>query len=127
MGRRFWLGIFILVLFLLMGLGAAWGMKKIHFPGETALAQAADQAMAGDLSAAGASAMEAYDRWVKTRDLTASLADHAPMDDVEKLFAEMQVYADTGETPHFIACCRQLRVMLRAMYDAHSPSLWNFL
>ena len=50
-----------------------------------------------------------------------------PMDDVDTLFAEMQVYAQAEEIPHFAACCGQLSRLVLAMAQAHSPTWWNFL
>ena len=53
------------------------------------------------------------------------------MDDVEQLFAEMEIYAKTEEKPHFAACCRQLGVMLRSKTvhsSCHSSrKIWSFL
>ena len=127
MERRFILGITILVLVLALTIGTAIGMKAIHAPGEAAMAQAARLALAGDMDRAIPLAREAYTRWQKFRGITAAFADHNPMDDTERLFREMLVYAEAGEEPHFAACCQQLSAMLRAMYETHGFSLKNIL
>jgi hypothetical protein len=49
------------------------------------------------------------------------------MDDTERLFREMLVYAQAGEATHFAACCEQLSAMLRAIYETHAFSLKNIL
>ena len=59
--------------------------------------------------------------------ITAAFADHNPMDDTERLFREMLVYAETGEDPHFAACCSELSAMLKATYETHGFSLKNIL
>ena len=127
MERRFLLGLAILLLVLVFAIGTGVGMKAIHAPGEAALTQAAQYALAGNMEQAVPLAREAYDRWQKYRGITAAFADHNPMDDTERLFREMLVYAETGEDPHFAACCSQLSAMLKATYETHGFSLKNIL
>ena len=127
MERRFLLGLAILLLVLSFAIGTAIGMKAIHAPGEVALTQAAQYALAGNMDQAIPLAQEAYHRWQKYQDLTAMFADHSPMDDTERLFREMLVYAQAEEAPHFAACCTQLSAMLKATYETHSFSLKNIL
>ena len=127
MERRFILGLVILVLVLSFAIGTAIGMKAIHAPAEAALSQAAALALADDMEQAVPLAREAYDRWLKYRSVTAAFADHSPMDDTERLFREMLVYAQADEVPHFAACCQQLSAMLQAIYETHGFSLKNIL
>lgn len=127
MERRFILGLCLLILVLTVAIGTAIGMKAIHAPGEAALAKAADLALAGNMEQAVSLAEDTYSRWHKYRSITSAFADHSPMDDTERLFREMLVYAEAGEAPHFAACCSQLSAMLRAMYETHGFSLKNIL
>ena len=127
MEKRFYLGLVILLVLLGLGIGAAAGMRAIHGPVEDLLDRAAALAQADDLESALPLASQAYLCWQKNHSITASLADHSPMDDTDTLFQEMLVYGQTGELPHFIACCRQLTVMVEAMYDAHAFSVRNLL
>ena len=127
MERRFLLGLTILILVLGFAMGAAVGMKAIHGPSEAALSQAARLALSGDLEQAVSLAKDAYNRWQKYRSITAAFADHNPMDDTERLFREMLVYAQTEEVPHFAACCTELAAMLKATYETHGFSLKNIL
>lgn len=127
MERRFILGIVLLVLALALCVSTTLGMKAIHAPAETALTEAARLALDGQMDAAVPLSTEAYNRWQKYRSLTAAFADHNPMDDTERLFREMLVYAKTEEIPHFAACCSELSAMLKAMYEAHEFSLKNIL
>lgn len=127
MERRFILGLVLLILVLAFAVGTSLGMKAIHAPGETALTRAAQLALEGDMEQAIPLAQKAYNRWQKYRGITAAFADHNPMDDTERLFREMLVYAETDEVPHFAACCTQLSAMLKAIYETHSFSLKNIL
>lgn len=125
MRQRLLLGIAILILVLAFSIGAAIGMKAIHKPGEIWLTQAAEYALAGDMEQAIPLARETYQRWTEYRGITSAFADHTPMDDTERLFREMLVYAETGEDSQFAACCVQASAMLRAIYETHGFSLKN--
>ena len=127
MEKRFYLGLVILVLLLTLGIGATVTMQGIHQEVEATLAEAADLAMADQMERALPLAQTAYSRWQKYHSVTASFADHSPMDDTDTLFQEMLVYGQMEEVPHFAACCRQLVIMTQAMYDAHVFSLKNLL
>ena len=127
MEKRFYLGIAILALLLGLGLGAAGAMKAVHEPVQQLLEDAAAAAEDDRLADALPMARTAYNRWQKYHSLTASLADHSPMDDTDTLFQEMLVYGQLEEVPHFAACCRELVIMTEAMYDAHAFSLKNLL
>lgn len=127
MEKRFYIGMAILLVLLVLGIGVSTGMKAIHAPVEELLEQAATLALQQDLEGAVSLAHEAYAKWVEVHSFTASLADHTPMDDTDTLFQEMLIYGQTQELPHFAACCRELAVMVEAMYDAHAFSLKNLL
>ena len=125
METRFYLGLVILLVLLGLGIAASVGIRAIHQPVETLLTQAANLAMADNLEEALPLARKAYKTWQKTHSFTASLADHSPMDETNTLFQEMLVYGQMEEVPHFIASCRELTVMVQAIYDAHAFSLKN--
>ena len=127
MEKRFYLGVVILALLLTICIGAAIVMTLIHQSIANDLEDAAQLALENDLDGALPIAQRAYDRWETFHSVTASFADHSPMDDTDTLFQEMLVYGQTGELPHFTACCRELTVMTEAMYDAHVFSLKNLL
>ena len=127
MEKRFYIGMAILLVLLVLGIGVSAGMRAIHAPVEELLEQAATLALQQDPEGAVSLAQEAYTKWENAHSFTASLADHTPMDDTDTLFREMLIYGQTQELPHFAACCRELAVMVEAMYDAHAFSLKNLL
>ena len=124
---RGWLGAGILVVFLILGLVLSEVTDNAHLPTGDLLTQAAEKTLAGDLEGGIALGAEAQKRWQRHWFATAAIADHSPMDEVDSLFAEMEVYARTGEAPHFAACCKELAQRLEAIADAHRFSWWNVL
>ena len=124
---RGWFGAAVLVVFLILGFVTAEAMDKAHRPACDLLIQAADMTLDGDFDGAIPLAMEAKSRWERAWNGTATVADHSPMDDVDALFAEMVTYAESGEQPHFAACCRELAQRVEAVSEAHRFSWWNVL
>ena len=124
---RGWLGFGILVFFLILGFVVTGVMDNAHDPTEQLLSQAAEKVLAGEFEEAVALGKEAKRRWEGSWNGTATVADHTPMDDVDALFAEMEIYAQTEEKPHFAAVCKELSRRIRAVAEAHRFSWWNIL
>ena len=124
---RGWFGFAILLAFLILGLVTAGVMDSAHLPTEKLLAQAAEKTLNGDFEKAIDLARQAKSRWDRHWNGTATVADHSPMDDVDALFAEMEIYAQTEEEPHFAAVCKELSQRIQAVAEAHRFSWWNIL
>ena len=124
---RGWLGAAILAVFFVLGIVVAGAMERTHLSTGELLTQAAEMTLNGEFERGMALGMEAKSRWEKAWSGTAVVADHSPMDDVDALFAEMEIYAKTGEQPHFAACCRELAKRVEAVSEAHRFSWWNVL
>lgn len=123
--KRGWLGIGILVLFLFLGVTISIAMENTHLPTCNLLEQAVEKTEEGDFDRAVELGMQAKSRWESHWNGTAVVADHSPMDDVDALFAEMEIYGQTNEKPHFAASCKELAQRLAAVAEAHKFSWWN--
>ena len=124
---RFWIGIALLVIFLCLGLWVTRAMDSIHLPISQTLEQAADAALAGDPEAGAALAAQARDAWEWHWRGPAAAADHAPMDEIDGLFAQAEILARAGQWIDFAAVCGRLSMLIEAISDAHSPGWWNLL
>ena len=127
MGKHFWAGILLLAVLLAMTGGVSLAMSAVHAPAQTQLTRATELALAGDLPQATALARQAQQRWERFRQAICAVADHDPMDEIDQLFAEMEVFSAAADGEHFAACCAKLRVLVKAMADAHSAAWWNLL
>lgn len=127
MERRFWFGLGILVLFLALGLWTAWGMEHMHRPVTQQLEQAARTALEGDAETAAQQARVARDIWQQGRGLTAAVADHEPMEEIDGLFAQAEVYAHAGENTEFAAYCTRIARLVEAVGEAHRLNWQNLL
>ena len=124
---RGWLGAGFLAFFLLLSILISVAMDNAHLPNEKLLEQAAETALTGDFQEAVSKGMAAKTRWEQQWNGTATVADHSPMDTVDALFAEMEIYARTEEKPHFAACCQELAQQVGAVAEAHRFRWWNIL
>ena len=81
----------------------------------------------GDLQAAAALAEDARKTWNDGWRRVATMADHAPMDEIDGLFAQLVIYADSGAIEEFSGYCRRISKLVLAVGEAHSFSWWNLL
>lgn len=124
---RLWLGIGLLVLFLVLGLWISYAMENVHMGIADSLETAAEQALSGDLPAAMETAKKAKTSWEKHWHGSAAVADHAPMDEIDGLLAQLECYGKAEQPGDFAACCARLSLLIQAMSEAHSLTWWNLL
>lgn len=127
MEKRFYFGVGILALFLVLGLLTMKYMDKTNAGVVQTLEQAAQAAQAGDIARGRELADTARQRWKDGRRTVAAMADHKPMDEIDALFAQMEQYAVTGSEANFGACCARLAERIRSVADDHSLTWWNIL
>ena len=125
--KRIFLGSALLLVLLGIAVVITVRMDRVYEPITDALRQAAEAAAANDWEKAASSANRAKDRWHAQRRFTATVADHSPMDEIDGLFAELEIYLQQQEMPHFAATCRHLAMLTEAMGDNHALNLWNLL
>ena len=122
---RFGLG--LLLGLLVLGAVSAWGMGKGLDPMTEGIRQAGDAALREDWDTAQALSADVKEQWEKGFPYLASLSDHEPMENINGLFAQLEVYAQSRDPQNFAAVCGQLAQDLEAMGEAHSLKWWNIL
>lgn len=127
MEKRFYLGVGILAFFLILGLVISMIVLNTGTPLSQQLAQASQEALSGDLETGISLAVQAKTQWEASWHSTAMVADHAPMDEIDSLFAQMEVYAQAGDRLHFGSYCARLSELVQAIVDAQRLNLWNLL
>ena len=125
--KRFLIGLLTLSLLFAIGLFVAFSTEQMYQPVVTLLEKAANTALSGSFEEAVTQAEKAKALWEKYKEKTATVADHTPMEEIDRLFTEAEIYAQAEEKPHFSACCAQLASMVQNMADAHAMNLWNLL
>lgn len=125
--KRSWFGAGLLALVLLASLLVTWGMDRCHQPIVRDLEQAADAAMAEDWERTGALIRRAGERWEKYWKFTAAVADHEPMEKIDSLFAQLEVYQAAEDREAAAAVCAELAGQVGDIHQAHQLKWWNFL
>ena len=89
------------------------------------LEQAAEAAEEGGWDRASQLADRAEQRWQELWKITAVLVDHAPMEQIDALFAQLEVCEQSQL--EFAKLCARLARELEALSETHSPTWWNLL
>lgn len=122
---RFGLG--LLLVLLILGGVSAWGMVKGLEPMTETIQQAGNAALREDWDAAREISEKVKDEWEKQFPYFAAMSDHEPMENINGLFAQLEVYGISQDPQNFAAVCAQLSKSLEAMGEAHALKWWNIL
>ena len=125
--NRLWLGLGILVVALAVGLGVTWGLGQVQEPISRDLSQAAVCARQENWPQAVALADQARERWERHWHFGASVTDHEPMEEIDALFAELEVWQERRDPEEFGSRCARLSRLTMAIADAHRFRWWNLL
>lgn len=125
--KRLWLGLIIVAVLLIGGALSSKALTAIHTPIASDLDRAAAAAMAGDWGAAQDMLLHATVRWERFRALTATLTDHAPLDQADSLFRELLTYSRAKEDLQFSAACAHLSTCITAIGESHRLNWRNLL
>ena len=125
--KRLWIGVAVLLVLLAVGIGLSYGMTVLHDDIRMELSNAAEAARQGDMEKAlqrGDAAREVWERW---RRFSASLADHEPLEEMDSLFHELELYGKLRLPVDYAAVCVRLAEISGAVSEAYSLTWWNFL
>lgn len=125
--KRCRIGAYLLLALLVIGLLSSWGMVRCSEPVGETIAWAAEAALREDWDNAETLAGQARARWEKYWGVCAAFADHEPMENINGLFAQLEVYAYSRDAQNFAAVCAQLSEDAKAIGEAHSLKWWNLL
>ena len=125
--KRFWFGAALLVFLLIASLYLGDAMKELTQPAESDLDKAAVAALEENWPLASALYLRAQKHWDSCRSLTAVLAHHDPIQQIDVGFAALPSYAAVEDTTAFCSACSQLAQQLRSLPQPHSVTWWNFL
>lgn len=124
---RFWLGVILLALLLVLGLWITTTIGSTQENIAGILEQAQEKILSGDLASGNALVQKAHAQWQKKWHQTASVIDHAPMDEADSLFAQLQAYGAAGQTEHMAAYCARLSMLIEAIGESQALTWWNLL
>lgn len=125
--KRLWIGVGLLLILLALGIGTTVFAVRTHTGISQTLQQASEAALAGKWAQAKALSMDAKTKWENYRKGTAAIADHEPMEEIDDLFSQMEVFLKTRQQIPLSACCASLSVLIEAIGEAHAINWWSLL
>lgn len=124
--KRLWIGVGFLIVMLAVAIVLTVLFDRIHTPLAADLQEAAQLAMAQNWEKATALTQQARADWKRYREFIAAVADHEPLEKMEYLLDQLQVYAKLHRTADFSATCVELAALADAMLESQSLTWWNF-
>ena len=125
--NRFWFGVALLVLLLGIGIGSSLVLDALHTPISQDLTAASQEALEERWDAAADLALRAKSQWERQRHGIAAVSSHGPMEQIDALFAELEIYLQEREVFPFAVCCTSLSTWVQALAETHAMSWWNLL
>ena len=125
--KRIWIGIALLGVLLIGGVGAGEFMEQAHDPVARDVQRAGELALEGQWELAQALVKRGQDRWEEKWPVTAAIADHEPMDEIDALFAQLETYGKTRDSAAYSAVCGHLGSLLEALSQGHRCKWWNLM
>ena len=125
--KHFWFGAGLLAVLFAASLLLGSATETVHHRPAKDLDKAAEAALKEDWPLATALCQRAEKDWQQHRELTAVLARHDPIDQIDAGFAMLFHYAQCEETSAFAATCAQVAQQLRSLPESHSFRWWNLL
>lgn len=125
--KHFYLGLGILMIILALGIIALGLIDRDLGKTADALERAFEASCQGDYDAAQTWAKSARQDWERGYGLTASLVDHAPLDEVNRIFFQMEASCAFGKWDEFARACRELMSLIGGIADREKPLYYNIL
>ena len=125
--KRFWIGITVLTLLLILGIFSTVLLSRSHLPIRGTLEQAVAAALAGDLGQADQLLKKAKVQWDRNRLWAAALVEHGVLEEAECLFAEADVYVKAANRQALAAACARLAQIMDTIAQSHQTSWQNVL
>ena len=125
--KRIWIGIALLTALLAAGFGISGFMDQAHSPVARDIRRAGELALEEQWSTAQAFAKRGQTQWKEKWPVTAAIADHEPMDEIDALFAQLETYEQTRDPAAYSAICGHLGSLLEALSQGHRCKWWNLM
>ena len=125
--NRLWIGIGLLVILLAMGIGLLWGSTVFFEEFSREIEQAGELAMAGNWAQAEKKAAQSRADWERWCCFWSSFTDHEPMEQMQNLFSQLEVYRQRQLEVDFATVCRNLANVAEAVQESHGLKWWSVL
>ena len=125
--KRFWLGAALLAVLLGAGIFSTVVTERFHHSLSQRLEATASAALAQDWEATGELLHQCRSRWTRYRNAMATGVSHEPIEQIDMLYSQLDIYFQRRDSLGFSLCCTALRHQTQALGEAQSINWWNLL
>lgn len=125
--KQLWPGLLLLTLLLVAGIFSSLGVRWVQAPISSQLEQAAQAGFSQDWDQVEALSAAAQARWEAYRSALASIADHGPMEEIDGLFGELNIYKRAKDPVLFSSLCSRLSLLTRQIGESYALNWQNLL
>ena len=115
-----------MILLLILCVSSGMVMERIQSPQSESLNRAAQLAADGDWAAARTLTSQVRQQWERKQTLISALSSHGTMDEINGLFAQLEVFSEARSAASFSSTCVYLACLLESLGENHSLSLRSF-
>lgn len=125
--NRLGIGIGILAVLLIIGAVFLWLSNDFHQELGAILEQGAQAAMAENWQTADQKLQEGKEKWNRYRRFLSAITDHEPMEEMDSLFSQLELFSQYRLKVDFIAVCNSLSHLAEAIDESHNLKWWSIL
>jgi len=125
--KRFLIGSALLVALLLGGILATIVLSNRFEPMEDQLRQSAREALEENWQQAQSLSRQVQQQWHLCWPFTAVFSEHDPMEQIDALFAQLEIYGQEKLPVPFATLCARLAQELSDLGEDHIFTWWNIL
>ena len=125
--KRIWIGLILTAILIAGGLWTSHAAQQHHREVSRQLEAAGELVAGGNWTEGIALANTARARWEQGWHPMAAIADHRPMEEIDRVFAELEAYAENRDRTHYCATCARLSQMTKAMGEQGGLNWWSLL
>ena len=125
--KRLWIGAALLIFLLAAGIFSTLVTERFHHSLSRRLEATAAAALAQDWEQTGELLHQCRSRWIRSRNFIAAVVSHEPIEQIDMLYSQLEIYFQRRDSLGFSLCCRTLQHQTRALGEAQSINWWNLL
>lgn len=125
--KRMWIGIGLLLVILAAALWLWLGLGGVFGRISASLDRAAEAVAAQNWAEAEENAQAATQAWKTYKKVAASFTDHEPLEDMDALFRELEIYSRDKLSTEYAVVCVHLSRLAEAVEESLSLKWWSLL
>ena len=125
--RRLWIGASLLLLFLIGGICSTVVTQRFHRTLSRHLEATTAAALAEDWEETALLLHQCHSRWIRYRNQIAAVTSHEPIEEIDSLYHQLDIYFARRDSQGFALCCATLHHRTQSLGETQSINWWNLL